>query len=269
MTNGVTLSPAFAEVTLFQQLAKQQPQPVIFTLTNNTAQELVFRPEVLEAQFPDGKQLNVAATELAKTILVLPTELTLAPQARGTFSAQLSMPDTVSAGTHQFLIAFQQYRNQPGSIQSAVAAQLIVTQQKEAIYKVSPEIVGTQHLSLGKINQLELKIENLGNTYVRPYARISVLDLTGRVVGFGTINTDSQVVKPHQQVLFPAPLTYTQPTLPISVYQVKVDGRIVPNDTTFSLTTSVVMIDPVTTLFWVVLITSLIFFFKKKRRTTA
>jgi len=128
-----------------------------------------------------------------------------------------------------------------------------------------------QHLLLSLPSTLRLTFRNEGNVHLVPHGTIEFIDLRGRVIKKGIINDSSKVVLPQNRRQLSQSVYEVEPSFPIMVYKVKIQGSTNPGDVPFGREFSFLYISlPTIIIFSVIALISFaiigrIFLWRKRR----
>lgn len=270
MSSGITVSPAFQEVTL---LATQSSTVAEVTFVNESPEEVLLAPSlgelVLETKegFPVTEFIPRQVVPSLPYAELLTKEVKIAPQQSAKISVSLKNNQALSPGGHYLSIVV------PVRVANQDTQQLIPTVTSTIfLTKKGGE---TYHLDLLQVKSrtvqffrpsLELQFDNTGNTHAVPYGKVIAQDMFRRNVFSAIINEDSLRVFPGQQRSVAVSLNQKSLALPISWYRVTIDGRVLPGDTPYTAGASVLLIQPLQLILWIVVLSVVLAVTWKKRQ---
>jgi hypothetical protein len=205
-TKGVTISPAFQQVTI---TAGQSDKPVIFRITNNET-----KPQTYDLTTADFNTLGESGglffvgtnpTELqkkyglAKWFSLPQKSITIQPKQTFVLNATIeNLPDLSPGGHYGALMVSQ---NSGGSqnkiaVHPIASSLMFVTKQGGDTHKLGLDNVTVKHSLFTLPSSVTLRFHNDGNTHVTPRGTITLSTPQGRIISRGIINEDSNIILP-------------------------------------------------------------------------
>lgn len=241
--NGtITVSPAYIEVTITKPGEVKQ---VPITFTNNSAQTLTLEMFPINFNHSDvngtiGFLTQTGSYEygLASYLSLEASEMTLNPGQSHIFKVQVTNRPDLSPGGH-YAAVVGKVNSTPGSVFGAQVAPslsslIFLRKTGGERYNLSlKQTDGGQSVSFSYPDEITLQFQNEGNIHLVPYGTIEVVDLFGRVIRRGILNTSSFLVMPESRRNISVELRGDHFSFPLSVNTLTVRGNDSLKKTTF------------------------------------
>ncbi len=209
VSGGFSISPPFVSVTL---LPAENSHSEILTVANHNTFSQTFQLSVVDfgslndsggVQFlgVNGQEMQKYKYSLASWLQLEKDRLEVAAGSEEKVKVTVLNKDSLTSGGHYGAVLFSQVSDvKPGSVvnvNQAYASLFFVDKQGGAEIK---------QLDLRKIEHdaawfrlpstVLLRFQNSGNVHLVPRGTVTVVDVLGRVVGKGLINSDSAIILP-------------------------------------------------------------------------
>jgi hypothetical protein len=236
--SGITVSPAFQQVSVSQAVTKQ---PVTFTITNDktTAQSFTLSVADFNTLNESGGLFFVGTnpTDLQKKYglaswISLPVKsLTLAPKQTTKIQASILNLPTLQGGGHYgaLMIALDSGNNSNGANQVGLhpiaSSLLFVTKLSGATYDLSLSGVTYKHSLFKLPDSVNLRFQNLGNTHLTPRGSVTISDSKGKTVSKGVLNENSGIILPQAFRQYKVDLRNVSTSKPYGNYKIALAYR--------------------------------------------
>lgn len=115
-------------------------------------------------------------------------------------------------------------------------------------------------------NQINLTFQNEGNIHVIPYGRVDIVDIFGRLIYKGIINTSSLAVFPESRRHIFVDMEKVENYFPVSINTIKIQGQDSLHKLNYSYSETFLYINPVVLVVVVLAVVGL-FLIRKKKKT--
>lgn len=235
---GITVSPAFQQVTIQEGSAEQ---PIEFSVTNDksTVQTIHLSTADFNTLDESGGLFFVGTNPtdlqkkygLAKWLILLSESVTIQPKQTAVIKAKVVNQSTLAAGGHYGAINMTLGESASNSASSSVAIKpvaselLFVTKLGGDTHKLSLANVYRTNSIFKLPNSIELRFRNTGNTHLTPRGTVTITNSRGKIVGKGIINEDSRIILPETYRRFGVVLNQYSESSTFGTYKLTVNFR--------------------------------------------
>jgi hypothetical protein len=239
-TGGITISPAFQDITLAPNMAGQSYE---FLVTNNTSEPYEFALSAVDFGSLDesGGVLFSGQAErllnykygLSQWISLERDRIVVEPKSTAKVPVTIENKESMTPGGHYgaVLVSPTLSGERPTKVQinQVLSSLLFVKKQGGEIYRLGlvDYTVGSRMLALPR--DVNLRFQNAGNVHVIPRGTVTVHDPAGNLVRRGIINPNSGIMLPETFRKLDVPLESTGRTWLPGTYRLSVayrfDGR--------------------------------------------
>lgn len=219
VSHGITISPAFQEITLGEKDAKTD---FFVSITNTTESLITLRISVFDFGSLDesgGVAFLGASNDLEKKYAlaswIRPEKdvFMLGPNETKKILVTIENRDALAPGGHYGALTFKTENDSDGStVGDAIAVNqlfttlLFVKKIGGEIYHLELKGSEYENSSIRFQDMLRLRFQNSGNIHVVPRGVVTVSDPIGRVVAKGIINEESSIILPETFRIYPVRL---------------------------------------------------------------
>lgn len=255
MSSGLTISPAFQEVTL---AASQSSVLAAVTVSNGSDKEVVIEPLLGELALlaEDGSAVKqYVPREFVPQLAYAEIEtksVKIAPGSSSTVNVKVTNTSTLSPGGHYFAVVLpvKSASGQDQQVTPTVTSTVFLTKKGGEEYRLDLISAKAAKSVFFTAPELELRFHNSGNTHAVPYGKVIARDMLGREVFTGIVNADSKRVFPEQDQALSVQLKRSSYALPASSYTVSVNGRVLPGDVLYTAQVRTFVVQPLQLLVW-------------------
>jgi hypothetical protein len=205
--NGITISPAFQDVTLTQE---KDAETFKFSVTNNTSEPHEFSLSVVDFGSLDesGGVLFVGETErklnyhygLSSWVTLERDRLVVEPKRTETVKVSVINKESLSPGGHYGAVMLSPVSSteRPTKVQinQVLSSLLFVRKQGGEIYNFGLKSYEAEGHIFKIPDEAQFRFQNAGNVHIVPRGTVTVTDPKGRLVKRGIINTGSAIILP-------------------------------------------------------------------------
>jgi hypothetical protein len=251
--------PAFTEVVLNQP---DEEKSVAIEYKNDSTSPVSLELFPLDFKQQDetgvisflGKDAGSFSYSLSSFLTFPVTTLELQPQEKKTVQIAVKNRPDLSPGGHYAAIIARQRNDQRSQSDTAISPSLstliLLRKTGGERFNLSLKSVNwpDNFIVFAYPSSIHLFFQNEGNVHVVPYGRVEIVDMFGRVIYKGVINTSSARIFPSSRRYINTDLRHITSSLPLSINTISMKGNDSLHKTTFSYSESFIYIN----LFFVV-----------------
>jgi len=218
-SQGITITPPFKTIEILPDQSRFQFTAIL----HNQSQEGVNLSITVEdfGSLDDSSGLFFLGAEphqkwdshrLAKWITVSPKQLHLNPGDKKEIVAEIINDHNLTPGGHYAALVASIETNRKNAdiaINQALSSLLFVNKIGGEEYRLNVQTVEAETEWWGRVEGVEVEVQNSGNTHVVPRGSVELVDPLGNQIAHGVINNQSSIVLPDSSRQLSADLSET------------------------------------------------------------
>lgn len=250
--NGITVNPAFQDITLSEDSATQSAVITVSNSSNNPINLEVLPTSVDQHDLSGRLSLELfsgAANESFSYLTFSNDRFVLEPGQSQDIKVNIAARTDLKPGGNYVGVVFRSVLDEPSNKQvvlPAVASFLLITKEGGAVYNLSlTKVAGlASTISFRVPKTIALTFNNAGNVHLQPRGSISIEGLNHRLIAQSTVNESSQFILPGRTRLIQQNIRTNAAPLPIDFLTTTINGTSGEERTPYSYQTSVVYFSP-------------------------